>query len=175
MVHFSQGKEHNQKWKSVIDTENDAMTEEAPVIIAGSEEKRGEQLYRSEVTKRLINSGTEVIYQTKVHEEVEPVEQFQKYPKRKNLIKEEARARTLEKSMHKLERQPVNANMENNILLNKLEKVDALRAKVDELVNERFNIETEQIPDHEGVYFQAKVDKINYYGGIGDDPELVPC
>jgi hypothetical protein len=172
MVYFSNGKEVNQKWKSVIDKENDAMTEEAPIIIAGSEEKRGEQLYQQEVMKRLINSGGKVIYQTKVHEEIEPIQQLQVYPKREKLIEEETRARALEKSMNKPRRQAIKGQMENNILLNKLEKVDALRTKVDELVNERFNIKTEQISSNEGVYFQAEVDKINYYESIEDGPEL---
>ena len=172
MVYFSQGREHNQKWKDLSDKETNAMAEESPIIIAGSEEKRGEQLYRKEATKRLINSGKEIVFQTKAHEEVEPIEQFQVYPKREVLVKEEIRARTLEQTMHKSKRKPVNRRLENNILLNNLEKVDARRAKIDELVNERFNIETEPIPIQEGVYFQAKVDKINYYENIKEDPEL---
>ena len=170
-VYFSQGKEHNEKWKEAVEKETDAMTEESPIVIAGSEDKRGEQLYRKELTKRLINSGG-IVFQTKIHEEVEPIEEYQTYPVRQGLEEEEKKARMLEKAMFHSKHRKFNKNPKNNILMRNVGEVDAYSVKIDELVNEAFNIETEPVPVQEGVYFQARVDKINYYKDIGDDPEL---
>ena len=58
------------------------MTEDAPIIIAGSEEKRGDQLRRQQAVKRLINSGKKIEYQKPIHMEEESIEQFQIYPAR---------------------------------------------------------------------------------------------
>ena len=58
------------------------MTEDAPIIIAGSEEKRGDQLRRQQAVKRLINSGKKIEYQKPIHMEEESIEQFQTYPAR---------------------------------------------------------------------------------------------
>ena len=170
-VHFSQGREHNEKWKETVDKETDAMAEESPVVIAGSEDKRGEQLHRRELTRRLINSGG-IVFQKKIHEEIEPIEEYQTYPVREGLMEEEKKARTLEKTMFHSKRRNLKENLENNILMSSVGKVDAYKVKVEELVNEEFNIEAEPIPVQEGVYFQAKVDKINYYKDIEEDPEL---
>ena len=111
-VYFSQGIEHNEKWKEAVDKETDAMAEDALVVIAGSEDKRGEQLHRREVTRRLINSGG-IEFQKKVHEEVEPIEQYQVYPARQSLVEEEAKARALEKKMYNFKDKKINKKLIN--------------------------------------------------------------
>ena len=58
------------------------MAEDSPIIIAGSEEKRGIQLQKIESTKLLVNAGKRIEFQENVHKEAETLRQFQVYPER---------------------------------------------------------------------------------------------
>merc|ERR1712015_65858 len=59
-IYFREGRECVPKWKEIIEEENDAMAEDSPIIIAGSEEKRGIQLQKNESTKLLVNAGKRI-------------------------------------------------------------------------------------------------------------------
>ena len=169
MVHLNQGVEYNPKWQEIIENETDAMTEDAPIIIAGSEEKRGDQLRRQQAVKRLINSGKKIEYQKPIHMEEESIEQFQTYPAREFQNEKEPKTHKKEPQANK---RKTRQKLGNNILMGNLEEVDAYYAKVDELVNERFSLKAQEYPVQEGVYFDSEAEKISFYEEIQDDPEL---
>ena len=170
MVHLHQGKEYNPKWQDIIENETDAMAEDSLIIIAGSEEKRGEQLRKQQAVKRLINSGSKILYPKPVHMEEEPIEQFQVYSRKEKLV--ERKKQKPRKKESRINKQKAREELKNNILMENLEEVDAYYAKVEELVNERFDLKANEYPVQEGVYFDSDAEKISYYEEIQDDPEL---
>ena len=184
-VYFKNGREMNEAWSEVIEKETDEMMEEAPLIIAGSEEKRGVQLHRMQVLKQLINAGEEIIYQKDVHKNIEPMGEEMPVKSEDCIMNP-----TIDGGMYKLKmanknkfkRQmkhlcPFNEGAVgevygNNIMLANEEKIDATKAKIDELVNDAFGIETKEIPSREGVYFENVSDKAAYYNSLAPDLEL---
>ena len=184
-VFFKNGRETNEAWSEVIERETDAMVEEAPVIIAGSEEKRGVQLHKLQVLKQLINAGVDIQRQTEVHKVVEPVVTEESVHSEECIMNpavsggmynlrlaDERKFEFQMKNLCPFNEGAVGEVYGNNILLESSQPVNATYAKIDDLVNYSFGIDKSDTTSREGVYFDNVADKVKYLNNIMPDFEL---
>ena len=152
-IYFKNGRETNKAWGEVIEEETDEMAEESPVIIAGSEQKRGHQLHRMEVLKRLINAGERIVFQKDVHKIIEPIDD-KKPVKPEDCVMnptisggmynlkvadEKKFTSSQMKNMCPFKKDAVGRVSENDILIANNEEINATIAKIDELMNDSLN------------------------------------
>ena len=184
-VFFKNGRETNEAWSEVFENETDEMVKEAPVIIAGSEKRRGAQLHKLETLKRLINAVENIQYQKDVHKVVEPMEteepvQGEECTMNPAVTEGMYNLRLLDEEKFESQMKhlcPFNEGAAgevfgNNVFLASHKPIDATYAKIDNLVNYSFGIDSSEIPSGEGVYFDNTADKAKYFNNIVPDLEF---
>ena len=150
---------NNEKWNDIIEEETDEMAEDSPIIIAGSEEKRGVQLHRQRVLENLILAGEKFVFEKELK---------QKTVEKTNLCNIE-KSKKIQKTVS-FNMSPTEKLVTNNILVVGNERPSPSSIMINNFTDKSLDKSKDCLS--EGVYFDKIEDKISYYNDIGPDLEL---